>query len=56
LLVGQLLVEVGVLRLEVVEHLLCIAVFQPGVRVGGGFAAGDGGLAVGHGGSLAGQG
>ncbi|MNO69674.1 hypothetical protein D3C76_605320 [compost metagenome] len=47
-LFGQLLFQIGVLRLEVVEHIGGVAIFQPGIGIGGGFATGDGGLMGGH--------
>ncbi|MCY1506106.1 hypothetical protein D9M68_403440 [compost metagenome] len=46
-LVGQLGFEVGVLGLQVIEHLRRVAVFQPAIGIGTGLEAGDGG--VGHG-------
>ena len=47
-LVGQFAIQVGVLGLQVVEHLRGVALLQPGVGVASGVAAGDGGLRMGH--------
>ncbi|MNF55065.1 hypothetical protein D3C84_365120 [compost metagenome] len=41
---GQFGFQVGVFRLEVFEHLLGVALLQPGVRVGSVLGAGDGGV------------
>src|SRR5690606_25058771 len=46
-LVRQAGVGVGVFRLQVIEHLGAVAVFQPLVGIGARDAAGDGGLAHG---------
>ncbi|MCY1553044.1 hypothetical protein D9M68_894890 [compost metagenome] len=41
---GQFGVQVGVFRLEMLEHLCAVAVLQPAVRICAAFGTGDGGV------------
>ena len=45
-LVGELFFEIGILRLEVCQHVVGVAILQPAIGIGAGVGAGDGG--VGH--------